>query len=144
MNRKLSKIMAAVMAVVLLCPSNLAVAAEVNEGADMVAPCYEIATSAKSLLSFSGTTATCTSRVSGTLAVEITIEQTLQKEGLLWIWSDVDGAEWTKTVYSSTAVATNTKSGLASGTYRLKTEFTLTASDGTTETITVYSTEQEV
>ena len=35
----------------------------------------------------------------------------------------------------------HTKSGLSSGTYRIETVFTLTANDGKTETITVYSEE---
>jgi hypothetical protein len=35
----------------------------------------------------------------------------------------------------------NFKYDLDSGTYRLKSEYTLTAKDGTTETITVYSLE---
>lgn len=71
--------------------------------------------------------------------VEITAEQYLQKQGFLWIWSTYDGAEWTKTVYTNTLSMSNTKTGLSSGKYRLKTIFTLTGKQGETETITVYS-----
>lgn len=131
---------AAVMAAVV-CPTAYAAAAmPVDNG---VMPCYEIATSASSTLSISGTTATCTSRCNG-VAVSITAVQTLQKEGLFWIWGDVDGAEWTETVNMAAIGITNTFSGLSSGTYRLKSEYTLTASDGSTETITVYSSEKEI
>lgn len=38
----------------------------------------------------------------------------------------------------------NTKSGLDSGTYRLRTDFTVTSTSGSTETITVYSAEKTV
>lgn len=135
------KMWAAAVMAAMVCPTTFAAAALPADNGVM--PCYEIATSASSTLSFSGTTATCTSRCSGA-AVSITAVQTLQKEGLFWIWSDVDDAEWTKTVNVATIGLTNTKSGLDSGTYRLKSEYTLTASDGSTETITVYSTEKEI
>ncbi len=132
---------AAIMAAVV-CPTTFAAAAMPAD--DGIMPCYEIASSASSTLSFSGSTATCTSRCTGASAVSITAVQTLQKEGLFWIWGDVDDAEWTKTVNVATIGMTNTKSGLESGTYRVKTEFTLTNSDGETETITIYSTEKDL
>ena len=135
------KVFAAAIAASLASPAAYAAAAMPADNGIM--PCYEIATSASSTLSFSGTTATCYSRCSGA-AVSITAVQTLQKEGLFWIWSDVDDAEWTKSVSVATIAMTNTKSGLSTGTYRLKTEFTLTNSSGETETITVYSTEEEL
>ena len=39
---------------------------------------------------------------------------------------------------------TNTKSGLTSGTYSVKSVFTVTLSNGTSETVTVYSNEVEI
>ena len=135
------KVFAAAIAASLASPAAYAAAAMPNDNAVM--PCYEIATSASSTLSISGTTATCTSRCNGA-AVSITAVQTLQKEGLFWIWGDVDDAEWTETVNMAAIGMTNTKSGLDSGTYRLKTEFTLTNSSGETETITVYSAEKDI
>jgi len=76
--------------------------------------------------------------------VKIVAEQYLQKQGFLWIWTTYDGAEWIKTVYSNTLAMSNTKTGLSSGKYRLKTIFTLTDEQGETETITVYSDEKRV
>lgn len=111
----------------------------------IVQPYYEKAYNAWTELSINGTTADLASNVRGySDVVEITAEQTLQKQGFLWIWSTYDGAEWTKTVYSNTLTMSNTKSGLSNGTYRLKTVFTLTDKQGKTETITVYSDEKSV
>lgn len=58
--------------------------------------------------------------------------------------NEVDGASWSKTVKSSNLSMSNTKSGLDSGTYRLRTDFTVTSTSGSTETITVYSKEKSV
>lgn len=110
-----------------------------------IQPYYEKADEARSELSISGTTATCKSIAKGYPdVVKIVGEQYLQKQGFLWTWSTYDGAEWTNTSYSNTLSMSNTKTGLTSGKYRLKTIFTLTDSDGDTETITVYSDEKTV
>ncbi len=109
-----------------------------------VSPAYEYADIASSRLSISGQTAYCTSETEGD-AVSITVEQTLEKHsGWFWIWNSVDGANWTKTVNLNSISMSNTKSGLSSGTYRLKSVFTLTSSSGKTETITVYSEEKTI
>lgn len=109
-----------------------------------VAPAYEYARKATSELSISGQTAYCTSKTDGD-AISITVEQTLEKHsGWLWIWDDVENASWSKTVNSSSVSLSNTASDLDSGTYRLKSVFTLTNSNGKTETITVYSSEKNV
>ena len=136
---------AIIVAAMLCTGGSTVVIAENNSAvADTVAPCYEIAYVTSSELTVSGTKATCTSSTTGKSTVKITAKQTLQKQGLLWTWSTVSGASWTKTVNASSIYMTNSKTGLASGTYRLKTVFTLTASDGTTETVTVYSDEREI
>lgn len=110
-----------------------------------IAPAYEYAVSADSMLSISSGTATCTSFCSGSSdVVQITVEQTLQKFWGLWIWNDVDGAEWSATNNSSYVSAMNTKTGLSDGKYRVKSVFTLTSSSGKTETITVYSVEKTI
>lgn len=112
---------------------------------NIVQPYYEQAANVKSDLNVSGTTATCISRVNGLSGViKITINQYLQKQGFLWIWSTYDGAEWSKTEYIDSLSAVNTKSNLTTGKYRLKSVFTLTNKDGKTETITVYSGEVTV
>lgn len=108
-------------------------------------PYYEMASKAESKLSINGTTATCESILRGdTDVVKIVAEQYLQRQGFLWIWSTYDDAEWTKTVYSNALTMSNTKTGMSSGKYRLKTVFTLTDKQGKTETITVYSYEKTV
>ena len=111
----------------------------------LVQPYYEKAVETISELSINGTTAVCTSYIKGNSeVVKISAEQYFQKQGFLWIWSTYDGAEWTKTVYTNVLSMSNTKSGLTSGKYRLKTIFTLTDKQGKTETITVYSDEKTV
>lgn len=107
---------------------------------------FDISSAAKqSTLSFSGTTATCKSSYQGTATVKsVKIVQSLQKESIFWTWSTV-GGEWTKTSTNVANVSfTNTKTGLASGTYRVKSVFTVTLNDGTSETVTVYSSEVEI
>lgn len=129
----------------LLCFSfsTTASAATIPDGT--IQPYYEKAYKATSELSISGTTATCTSRVQGDSdVIKIVAVQTLEKQGFLWIWSTYNNTVWIKTVYINAILMSNTKSGLASGKYRLKTEFTLTSSDGTSETITVYSDDKKV
>ncbi len=110
-----------------------------------IAPYYQSAYNPVSDLDISGTTASCTSSSGGVDVVKITVEQTLEKySGWFWIWNSVDGASWTKTVNENTIRLSNTKSGLPSGKYRLKSVFTLTSSSGKTETITIYSSEKTV
>lgn len=110
-----------------------------------VSPAYAIANTPVSELNIIGKKAYCTSTTDGANAVSITVEQTLEKySGWLWVWESVDGASWTKTVNKKTISVGNTKSGLSSGTYRLKSVFTLASLDGKSETITVYSSEKTV
>lgn len=129
----------------LLCFSFSVTASAKTISTNMAQPYYEMAFSAESKLSISGTTATCKSTLRGDPNVtKIVAVQTLEKQGFLWIWSTYDGTTWTKTVYSNTLTMSNTKTGLTSGKYRLKTVFTLTDKQGKTETITVYSDEKTV
>lgn len=108
-------------------------------------PLYEIADRVYSELDIVGTTAECKSQADGSNTAKITVVQTLEKySGWFWIWNDVDGASWEKTVDGSSISLANTKSGLAGGKYRVKSVFTLTDKQGKTETITVYSDERSV
>lgn len=137
-------LMGAALSAVLLC---LAPAKQVTAAAEpysIVLPLYDIGYGAYSNLCISGSTASCESHVTGDSAVTITVEQYLQKQGILWIWSTYDGAEWTETVNANDISVSNTKSGLTRGKYRLKTVFTLTDRNGKTETIKVYSEEVTV
>lgn len=115
-------------------------AADLSSGnIDIVEPAYAIANNPVSRVTISGTTATCYSSTRGN-ATTISITQTLQVKKTT-VWSNVKDATWTKTVNANSITMRNFKYDLDSGTYRLKSEYTLTAKDGTTETITVYSLE---
>lgn len=118
--------------------------ADATSDMSLIEPYYNSDARAGTQLKIQGTTATCFSSIRSDEAVEIAAEQTLQKQGFLWIWGGVDGASWTKTLSADYVSMSNIASGLESGLYRLKTEFTLTLSSGKTETITVYSNEQRV
>lgn len=77
--------------------------------------------------------------------VSITVEQTLEKySGWFWIWNDVDNASWSATETGKSITFVNSISGLDSGTYRLRSVFMLTANNGKTEIITVYSEEKRI
>lgn len=109
---------------------------------EAITPAYEYADTAKSLLYISANFAQCTSScTSSSDVVQISVKQTLQQFLGLWIWNDVDDASWSTTKNGSSISVVNSKSGLPSGTYRLESVFTLTASSGKTETITIYSEE---
>lgn len=129
-----------IMAALLICFSFSVPTSAVTVSFSAVQPFYEIANDAQSKLTVSGTTATCESTVFGDSDVtKIVAVQTLEKQDFLWFWGTYDNTTWTKTVYSNYLTMSNTKTGLESGNYRLKTVFTLTDSQGKSETITVYS-----
>lgn len=111
---------------------------------DDISLAYEIADNPSSNLSIVDKTAYCISSVDGTNAVSITATQTLQKHWGLWFWEDVKGAEWTRTNDYNSIRLSNSKGGLDSGTYRVKSVFTLTNKDGKNETITIYSNEKKI
>ncbi|MGN0679533.1 MAG: hypothetical protein ACI4JS_07720 [Oscillospiraceae bacterium] len=109
-----------------------------------ISPAYVIANSCTADLEIQNGTAYCTSIAEGTDAVCITVTQTLQKYWGLWIWNDVNDAIWSKHINGSSIYLSNSKSGLDSGTYRVKSVFVLTDGNGESETITIYSNEQKV
>lgn len=98
-----------------------------------------------STLTISSATATCYSmyRDASASTSKVVITQSLQKQGLFWTWSTYAG-EWTKTTNGSSASLSNKIYNLESGTYRVKTVFTVTDTSGVTETITVYSGEKSI
>ena len=129
-----------IMAALLMCFSFSVPLSAATVSFNMVQPLYDLANDAQSKLTISGTTATCKSTVIGDSGVtRIVAVQTLEKQNFLWFWETYDNTTWTNTVYSNTLVMSNTKTGIESGNYRLKTVFTLTNSQGKSETITVYS-----
>lgn len=102
-----------------------------------ISPFYINIYSCSSDLTISGSTATCESIAKGYLDItkKILIEQYLEKKsGNSWTGE----SSWSSTVNYYSGSATNTKSSLASGTYRLRTVFTINDS----ETITVISAEK--
>ena len=144
---KFKQILASVLTVTCLftCFTATASAKNVSTYAigDTASPQYEIASSVSSTLNFVGTKAECISQASGINTSEITVVQTLQKySGWFWIWDDV--ATWTKTAKSTSISLGNTKSGLSSGKYRVKSVFTFTNKSGKTETLTIYSTTESI
>ena len=141
---KLKRKIALVLSAVMLCSSvsTTAFAETTSHIEDEIAPAYVYAFDVSNNLVISSGTAKCSSSCIGTSdVVKVSVEQTLQKFWGLWIWNDVSGAEWTKTVNYSTTTLSSTKSGLDSGTYRVKSVFELTDQNGETETITIYSDE---
>ncbi len=144
---RLKKIIASLGVLICLFASSSAVAyAEsvdpfVDDGISLA---YEIAFNPISDLQITDNTAYCTSKTDGSEAVNITITQTLQKYWGLWIWNDVEGAEWTKTQNDNSVCLSTSIGNLDKGTYRLKSVFTLTDKNGKEETITIYSDEKTI
>lgn len=75
---------------------------------------------------------------------KIKVVQTLEKHWAFGAFFTVNGANWERTFYTDSLSMTNYKNNLENGTYRLKTEFTVTLVGNQTETITVYSNEVTV
>ena len=142
------QILSVLMVTICLCTS-LCLTAYAEETdmyiSDEIVPTYEIARSLNSALSISGTKAMCESRAEGDDCVSITVTHTLQKySGWFWIWDNVENATSEKTVNTNTVRLSTTQNGLESGTYRLKSTFSLTSSFGSIETITIYSGEETI
>lgn len=144
--KKILMIIAAFAAISAVSVNAVAASTPRYDSSYTVSPYYETASATTSTLTFSGTTAKCESKVIGHSNVtSCKVEQTLEKySGWFWIWNDVDGASWSNIISGSSGKVTNSKSGLESGTYRLKSVFTLTTSSCETETITVYSVEKSI
>lgn len=146
---RLKRIIASVLSTICLSTGvSVAAYAQTSEPYSIIggiSPYYNIAGNVYSQLNIVGTKAECLSQAEGVNVAKITVEQTLEKySGWFWIWNDVDGASWTRTENRSSVRLSNTKTGLTSGTYRVKSVFTLTDKSGKAETITVYSDEQKI
>ena len=111
--------------------------------AENIMPFTLYTNSASSTLTVSGKTATCKSTAVGyaNVTTKIVMEQTLQKKTSSGDWSEV--VSWSETDTGYKGSATNTKSSLSSGTYRLKTVFTVYAGNDY-EVLTKYSAEKTV
>ena len=145
----LKRFLVSVISAVCLCASlGITVSAETASAyslVDIASPFYAVADQAYSDIEIVGNKAECVSRAYGDQIVKITVEQTLEKySGWFWIWNNVDGASGTQTVNYNSISMSNSKSGLTSGTYRLKSVFTLKSSSGEPEVITIYSEEKSI
>lgn len=101
---------------------------------------YSYTTSATSTLYISSGTAACKSKARGKAsATKIEAVQYLEKKsGSKW-YVVTDGT-WTDSVNDSLLIVSNNKSGLTSGTYRVRTVFTV-YSGSNSEEVTAISTE---
>lgn len=126
--------MIAVLVICVVSVSNTVFAVEIT-------PYWSYTSTCSSTLSISGKTATCTSKATGYsgTTTKIVISQTLQKKTSSNSWSEVDS--WSETYNSFVGTATNYSYNLSSGTYRLKSVFTV-YSGSKCETITKYSSEK--
>ena len=144
MKKTISVLAAAIMAVSTLSSSVYAAELDVPVEEEIIEE-YAIFNQLQSALSISGSTAKCTSSAFAATASTISATQTLEKySGWFWIWDPVSGATWSDSENSNSILMYNTKSGLSSGKYRLKTVFTVTSTSGQTETVTIYSSEETV
>ncbi len=88
-------------------------------------------------LTISGKTATCYSEATGNSSVTRIVGDMYLERYTASGWVDVDA--WRMQCESNVYTNTKTKSNLISASYRLRTEFTVTARSGATETATIYS-----
>lgn len=107
---------------------------------------YDLSNATKaSYLTIASNKATCTSRFVSTDSSikDITIVATLEKFSFLWFWDSL--REWNITYYdTSSGTLVNEMKNLTSGTYRLKSVFTVKYKNGKKESVTVYSTEKKI
>ena len=135
---------AATMSAALLTSNVTAIPAFAETSANQPALCYELLSVAVPSLGFVGSTAYCeTTAHADSSVTKMTMSQTLQKKGLIF-WSDVDGAYWEKTVYTSDIDMADSFNVSQSGKYRVEVEITMRDSSGNTETVTVHSVEVNV
>ena len=98
----------------------------------------------ESELTVTGTTAKCKSNAldPNYQATKILVSQSLQKKNSSGNWTIVYA--WSNTINSYQGTVTNSKSGLASGTYRLKSTFYTYVGNTCTATNTVYSSSKTI
>ncbi len=114
-----------------------AASAALPEGEGTVQPMYKYINMTSVGLHIDGTTATCTSSIdcySGTTKIKTTL--TLQKKKNLFSWEDVES--WSQIVLAEETSFVKSRTGLASGSYRVKVVF-LVYQGTNTETVTDYS-----
>lgn len=128
------------MLMTMAMPLNMSVQVSAEENSDI--SLYSVPFT--STLTVSGTTATCKSsgEDSNGNATKIIVSQSLQKKNSSGSWTIVQA--WSNTINNYYGTVTNSKSGLASGTYRLKSTFYLYVGNTCTSTNTVYSSSKTI
>lgn len=139
---KTKSILACVMmAACLLAQTGIVSSADYNMNEESIIATNETRSTylstTKSELTISGTTAECYSEATGNSSVTQIIGDMYLMKYTSNGWEDIDA--WRLQVGGRIYSNTKTKTGLSSGSYRLRTEFTVTASNGATETATKYS-----
>lgn len=121
MKKKIAAIMAVLVMVCALPMTSVHAEPELDEViTETIVEEYSYTDKVTSILSFSGSTATCTSSVKGkNTCTKIVATQKLQKK-TTWGWSNVE--TWNETVYDKNLTMTNTKTVTESGTYRVRIE----------------------
>lgn len=138
---KLSRFVSILAAAVMLTSAATTTAsAKVIDTPSIVSPQYVIADSATSSLKINGSTATCTTKVSGKNIVSIEVEQVFEIYVSPDVWREVDS--WSKSVNKSSLTMTNYSYDIGTGKFRVRAEVTITDKDGNTEDITVTSAEK--
>ena len=137
---KLSRFVSILAAAVMLTSAATTASAKVIDTPDIFSPQYVIADSATSSLSISGSTATCTTKISGDNIVSIEVEQVFEIYVSPDVWREVDS--WSKSVNKSSLTMTNYSYDIGTGKFRVRAEVTITDKDGNTEDITVTSAEK--
>lgn len=139
LRKKFISLLCAVIISTSFAVGNTALAAVIPPDA----PAYSYTSSCSSELSISGKTATCKSSATGyyNKTTEIVVQQYLQKKNSSDKWEAV--YNWSDTIDGFKGSVTNTKASLSSGTYRLKTVFTVYAGTAS-ETIYAYSNEKTI
>ena len=138
--KRLGSLFLAFVSIVAFSVNTYAVETDVYEAPVIDINGYQTVSEVSSGLTISGTTATCRSVAVGLVGVtNITVTQTLQRKNGS-SFSNVSGALWSISENDDYVNFENTKSGLSSGTYRVKSFFTV-KKGSTTEEITSYSRE---
>lgn len=139
----MKKILAVVIVVLTLMSSISLAASAIVEPDNGIEPLYNntsIATVSLSINSSGLATIGVNCRGINGVTTQIVARSKLERKfGLLWL--DVDGAVWTDTVYGHTLGKSHTFRLSKTGTYRLKTTFTVSGSGGANDTITATSTD---
>lgn len=115
MKKQLSALLFMFMALVMICGITV----------NAVEPRYAYTTSASSYLTISYNKASCISSVSANNSVtKISATQYLEKKNGR-TWSTVSGCVWSDSSNRNSLTMSNSKSSLSSGTYRVRTVFTV-------------------